>query len=42
MKETIPAGVVKKVEIVQNLQLWEGYQLELKKIRNKLGKDPER
>ena len=42
MKQTIPAGVVRKVEIVQNLELREGYQLEVKKIKNKLGKDPER
>ena len=42
VKQTIPAGDVRKVEIVQNLQLWECYQLEVKKIKNKLGKDPER
>jgi len=39
--ETIPAGVVKKVDIVQNIDLWVAYQGKLKVIKDKLGEDPE-
>ena len=41
LKSTIPEGVVKKVEIIQNLYLWEVYQQEVAHIRDNLGMQPE-
>ena len=41
LKETLTAGVVKKVEIVQNKHLWMAYQEKFQAIKNKLKKAPE-
>ena len=41
LKQTIPTAKVKKVQILQNFHLWNAYQVEVKKLCDKLQKAPE-